>query len=299
MGRVPRISQRSLLATAALVAVAVYAVRCADTAAPRPARKPDAPLAIEATATHELADSLRAAEAAVAQAIPILDEARQRLAESPRTAERVARTSPCEWAGGITRTDASLSGLLLFGGLRAENLMRHRLLNPTDRPLCPAEESELRNLVGRYRQALDPVISNWCDVELREQIAQIDAGLVPAWTPPPVTEARMHKVARFVMRQQKIDFEHALRYVRENPETCTPQPTGGYVMSRGNCYLLESFGPLPQSAAAFDGVKFAAFEGAGLIVGWFVHHGFTDGAQPDLVAALQALQDAGPSSIRR
>lgn len=70
MGRVPRISQRSLLATAALVAVAVYAVRCADTAAPRPARKPDAPLAIEATATHELADSLRAAEAAVAQAIP-------------------------------------------------------------------------------------------------------------------------------------------------------------------------------------------------------------------------------------
>lgn len=187
---------------------------------------------------------------------------------------RGPRASDCKWDTAIRRSDASLADEFVMGALSHRVLMRHVILNPEDRPLCPSEEKHLASIVAEYNKAVGPLLSAFRDLRSAEVAALIDAGALKPWIQAEGSDQEVRNAAAGLERMglrpsDALDLAAASRHRLRTPP-------GNYMMRGGRYYLLPDATALPQSAAYYERLKFIVVEHMQMVLGWFAAAGFLD-----------------------
>lgn len=236
-------------------------------------------------ATAALKHAAQSAEEAFDAAISALESQRD-AAQSPQStsAVSVAASSPCEWRPSVHVSRVDLADEFLMGSISYEILMRHEILNPRDRPLCPDEEKSLAKVVAQYNRFIGPALSAFRDLRTQEVISLVEAGAIPPWSSGQAGDAEVARAAAALQRMgmSADDAKQQAEVSRHRLVT----PPGNYMLHGGRYYIMPSCDAMPQSAAYYDRLKFLIVEQMQTVLAWFVANGFV--VDPATLAPLCA-----------
>lgn len=212
------------------------------------------------------------------KAVRSLDAAPGVVRSSPSPPSAVEDREAIPWPRGLPRTRDDLAIWFMNAPeqVKATTLVRHVLLNKSDRPISEEECAELESITTTLRRDLSPMMGCYRQSRDAEMVRLAEAGLVaPAVFPVP-TDEEIWRFAKLVASTPE-EAERYYEEFRRNP------PVGSmaglsHLEHRGKVYLFSQFKSLPVSDRMHTEIQFFCLEYLATVCAWFECRRLTDSA---------------------
>ena len=240
--------------------------KCADTALP-----------VRTPAGSLFAEIAGAASSAIAVELKRINSSAGGPAATPAKPPSAAGEPGVDWPGDYPRTSFELAAYVLtnLGELRPEQLLRHEVLNPFDRPVSTALVAQFQLVLDALNASVGDVAEAFDDIQREEMIASVDAGKVKPENSAP-SRATRRSMAEMWKRKGLYPDLTVEQVMESDRAMALLSIQGNAFVHAGKVYRAEAFVELPRTDEVFPILKFIAFDMLACLGEWFVLHDLTD-----------------------